>query len=205
MVVSQSDEYGGKTLKKIKSWSVVPGVFVQSDPLHDATGYDLLGDGFGLVDKSPERWQNLVKKLKQLNEESDEHTTYKLIYYARHGEGFHNRAESKYGTAAWDSHWAQKTGDGESVWGPDPLLTEKGIGQARTMNSALKKELEHGMPLPQKLYSSPFQRSATTLQITWEDILLNKGMVPKGTSMRSYLRSAESSIRHRKGLSWMDL
>lgn len=66
------------------------------------TGYDLLEDDFGLLDKSATNWQNLTTYINQLNQEADTNTTYKLIYVARHGEGFHNVAEAKYGTPAWD-------------------------------------------------------------------------------------------------------
>ena len=64
--------------------------------------YDLLDDSFGLVDKSPERWTNLTSFVETLNTASDSLTAYKLVYAARHGQGFHNVGESKYGSAAWD-------------------------------------------------------------------------------------------------------
>lgn len=64
--------------------------------------YDLLNDSFGLVDKSPERWTNLTSFIEQLNMDSDSLTAYKLVYAARHGQGFHNVGESKYGSVAWD-------------------------------------------------------------------------------------------------------
>ncbi len=35
-------------------------------------------DGFG------------VSYVKQLNKDADEYTTYKVVYIARHGEGYHN-------------------------------------------------------------------------------------------------------------------
>lgn len=63
---------------------------------------------------------------------------------------------------------------GANTQGPDPLLTPLGESQARAANEGWKKELKDGIPLPQSLYSSPLQRAARTLEITWDDILLQK-------------------------------
>lgn len=38
------------------NYTVVQGLFVQSDPGYKDDGYDVLGDSFGLIDKSLERW-----------------------------------------------------------------------------------------------------------------------------------------------------
>lgn len=64
--------------------------------------YDMLNDSFGLIDKSPNRWRNLITQINMLNANSDGLTAYKLFYVARHGEGYHNVGEAKYGTAEWD-------------------------------------------------------------------------------------------------------
>lgn len=40
---------------------------------------------------------------------------YKVLYAARHGQAYHNVAEEKYGTPAWNSHWSRETTDGEIV------------------------------------------------------------------------------------------
>lgn len=41
------------------------------------------------------------------------------------------------------------------------------------MNAGWKEQLRAGIPLPQTLYSSPLSRSASTLNITWKDILID--------------------------------
>jgi hypothetical protein len=64
--------------------------------------YDMLNDSFGLINKSESRWNDLSNRINTLNEESDSLTAYKLIYIARHGEGYHNIAEQTYGTDAWN-------------------------------------------------------------------------------------------------------
>lgn len=40
------------------------------------------------------------------------------------------------------------------------------------MNDAWRKELAAGAPVPETFYSSPLQRSAKTLEITWSDLVL---------------------------------
>jgi hypothetical protein len=39
-----------------------------------------------------------------------------VLFLARHGEGFHNIAESFYGTPAWNCYWAQRYGNGTITW-----------------------------------------------------------------------------------------
>ena len=56
-----TDQYGGKKLAGITNYTVVPGIFIQDDPKFNSTGYNLLNDSFGLIDKSPQRWTNLTK------------------------------------------------------------------------------------------------------------------------------------------------
>jgi len=49
------DRYHGKTLT-VSNYTVVQGLFKQSDPDFKDGGYDLLGASFGLIDTSPDRW-----------------------------------------------------------------------------------------------------------------------------------------------------
>lgn len=134
----------------------------------------------------------------KLNSEADQNTSYKVLYLARHGQGDHNVAESHYGTALWDSHYSKLTTDGTSrssppppfplsestdvraaPWGPDAKLTPLGISQAQSVNLAWKEQIVSSIPLPQVLYVSPFSRSASTLRLTWHDILIDPhGMKP---------------------------
>jgi len=64
-------------------------------------------------------------------------------------------------------------GDGKMIWGPDPLLTDMGVRQAKAVNKAWKEQIENGMPLPESLYSSPFTRAAHTALLTFDGILIN--------------------------------
>jgi broad specificity phosphatase PhoE len=53
-----------------------------------------------------------------------------------------------------------------------------GESQAKSANQGWKEQLKDGVPLPQTFYSSPMRRSASTLEITWRDIVLDKGVRP---------------------------
>ena len=44
-----------------REYSVVQGVFKQSDPDFNDKGYDLLNDSFGLVDQEGDRWRNFQR------------------------------------------------------------------------------------------------------------------------------------------------
>ncbi|GAA5850180.1 hypothetical protein JCM8547_001032 [Rhodosporidiobolus lusitaniae] len=163
------------------AYSVVDGFFRQSSPsfpTNDPT-YDPLQDSFGLIDKSSSRWKRFKRDIKRLNEDGEERTSVKVLFLARHGQGYHNVAESKYGTPAWNSYWSKLDGDGEITWGPDALLTPLGENQARAVNRAWKEQRDDDAPLPTSLYSSPLSRAASTLKITWEGVLL--GVVEEGT------------------------
>lgn len=48
------------------------------------------------------QWQRFEHQVFRLNRQSGRNIQYKVLYMGRHGEGFHNVAESFYGTRAWD-------------------------------------------------------------------------------------------------------
>ena len=56
----------------------------------------------------------------------------------------------------------------------DPSLTPKGEGQAEEAHAAWQKELQFGLPLPEKLYCSPLTRAIRTHQRTFD------GLLPEG-------------------------
>ena len=63
---SDTDPFAGKKLTPT-NYTVVPNVFIQDSPAFNTTGYNLLNDSFGLIDKSPGRWQNFTKSVSQSN------------------------------------------------------------------------------------------------------------------------------------------
>lgn len=146
---------------------IVPNYFKQSLAETDDTKFNYFDEHLGVI----KSWDETLTDLRRLNENSDENTVYKIFLLGRHGQGYHNLANLKYGEKAWNEHWLHLTGDGEIVWAPDPELTELGQAQARDNNYQLKIEISRGLEKPSKWYSSPFRRSVDTLIGSWKDIV----------------------------------
>ena len=53
-------------------------------------------------DHKKTQWQRFQHQVFRLNRESGRNVQYKVLYLGRHGEGYHNAAESYYGTPAWN-------------------------------------------------------------------------------------------------------
>lgn len=212
------DKYHGKTLAP-SNFTVVPGIFIQDDPKFNATGYDLLSDSFGLIDKSAKRWKNFTKwvwwggpsaplglfhlrRSLTLSRAQVRHRPQQERRRAHHLQGRlhrsprpglpqrrrvvlrHPRVELLLGAPE-----RRRQHDLGELTRPtlarlantlqaDAELTDLGIAQAQAANAGWKTQLKDNIPLPQRLYSSPMRRSASTLDITWKDILLNKGVKP---------------------------
>ncbi|KAJ7690609.1 histidine phosphatase superfamily [Mycena olivaceomarginata] len=152
-------------------YEALPGFFAQDDPLADPAVIGAVPARFGLLDSSETRWSNLTSKLRELNT-IDASSSYKLIFFGRHGQGYHNVAETKYGTKAWDDYWAKLYGDGELIWGPDPELTSVGKDQAADVSKIWTAEIAAHIPLPDRLYCSPMTRAMQTNVITFADLPL---------------------------------
>ncbi|RDX52856.1 phosphoglycerate mutase-like protein [Lentinus brumalis] len=150
-----------------REYSIVTGFFAQDDPDADAVAIGALPPRFGLLDDSADRWDRFKARIKELNAAAAPGTQYKVYFFARHGQGFHNVGEAKYGTKAWDEYWSKLDSDGELVWGPDPELTSVGLGQARAAREAWRTERASGIPLPERHYASPLQRALRTFQETF--------------------------------------
>ncbi|TFK38871.1 phosphoglycerate mutase-like protein [Crucibulum laeve] len=149
-------------------YKAIPGFFLQDE---SALSIEAIPPRLGLIDDTPERWSNFKAQIQKLNECAAPGTSYKVLFFSRHGQGYHNVAEAKYGTQAWDDYWSKLNGDGEIIWGPDPLLTPVGEQQAVDAQVAWKVELPFGIPLPDKLYSSPLTRALKTCEITFDGII----------------------------------
>lgn len=166
----------------------VPGFFAQDLPETDPKTFDYIKSNFGLLEEFPvecdelwekdatpvPRWDRFKHALAAMNRDASKHTSYRVLFLARHGQGFHNVAEVYYGTELWNSYWSKLDGNGTIVWA-DAKLTDQGIQEAENANAAWKSQLALGMPLPQSFYSSPLQRASNTLEITWSGITLDKG------------------------------
>lgn len=87
---------------------------------------DQLERSFGLIDTSPERWQNLKASIAQLQLYAPEDVQYKVLFLGkyddffqaetadrrgigRHGQGWHNAAVNKYGVEVRTAHSAESS------------------------------------------------------------------------------------------------
>ncbi|KAI8454546.1 histidine phosphatase superfamily [Phakopsora pachyrhizi] len=122
---------------------------------------------FGLIDSSSnDRWKNFQSEIDQIIRNQPTNVAHIVLFIARHGQGYHNVAESKYGTPLWDCYWSEINGDGNLTWGPDARLTELGQEQARVAGLAWSREIEDGLPIPQLFISSPLSRALYTMELT---------------------------------------
>ena len=58
-----------------------------------------------LAEKNTTQWQRFYHHINRLNEDcrrNNPDASYRLLVLGRHGEGWHNVAEEKYGTEMWD-------------------------------------------------------------------------------------------------------
>ncbi|KAH7887396.1 histidine phosphatase superfamily [Phlebopus sp. FC_14] len=155
-----------------RKYETVTGYFVQDDPRNAVPTIPQLPPRFGLVDESPARWDKFKGLIERLNLDAPSNIRYKVFFLGRHGQGVHNVAEAKYGTKAC---MGRQYGDDELTWGPDPELTDLGEEQAKSALAVWKAELAFGIPLPDKLYSSPLTRAIRTNQITFFEGLIKDG------------------------------
>jgi broad specificity phosphatase PhoE len=115
-----------------------------------------------------------------LTESAPSNVQYKLIWMGRHGEGFHNAAESYYGTPAWNCYWSLLDGNATARW-DDAKLTTNGINQALIANKFwLSRIQQQKIPVPQAYYTSPLNRCLSTANLTFSGLPLpsNEPFVP---------------------------
>lgn len=90
-----------------------------------------------------------------------------MLFLGRHGEGWHNVAETYYGTIAWYAYWCEKDGNGTVTWA-DAHLTSNGIEQAKKLSATWANQIkEKGTPPPQSYYTSPLDRTCATANFTF--------------------------------------
>ncbi|GAB1526564.1 Probable phosphoglycerate mutase pmu1 [Rhizoctonia solani] len=169
----------------------LPGYFLQTDLKAEPGTIGPNPDAFGLIDGGSKTcWSDFEAKITKLQQDAPPGTKYVVCWFGRHGQGWHNVGESKYGSKEWDEKWSLLNGDGEIIWGPDPELTDLGKLQASQAHQVWKTELarENPVPLPTRLFSSPFSRAALTLDITFSDILTHK---KDGSGLKPYVMEDE--------------
>ncbi|PSN72424.1 phosphoglycerate mutase family protein [Corynespora cassiicola Philippines] len=160
-------------------YSVVKGYFLQSEEETDDTKFDFIKQNFGLIDRKYEtdtegdlkQWQRFERFARHLNASSEEGVQYKVLFLGRHGQGWHNVAESKYGTKAWDCYWSMLEGADGMVWA-DAHLTEVGQGQAKDVHKLWSSLLPEGIPPPETYYVSPLTRTIETADLSFKGLAL---------------------------------
>ncbi|XTI84258.1 phosphoglycerate mutase-like protein [Cenococcum geophilum] len=161
------------------NYTVVPGLFLQDDPSTNVSTFNFMTTNFGLINRTyptddtckggrqATQWERFAHYVASLNREAPKNVEYKLFYMGRHGEGWHNAAESYYGTPAWNCYWSEKDGNGTVVWA-DAHLTANGISQALAVNAFWATLIvNQKIPTPESYYTSPLTRCLATANLTF--------------------------------------
>ncbi|ODV82191.1 phosphoglycerate mutase-like protein [Suhomyces tanzawaensis NRRL Y-17324] len=165
--LDQDDLYFQNLAKCDVNWrfETVQGFFKQASLETDDMKFDYVNENFGIT----KPWEQLKREVDELNEKSPPNVAYKVLFLARHGQGWHNIALQKYPKEEWFAKWRFLGTDNEITWGPDAELTELGVKQADENCVAWNNQLREGAPFPTKFYVSPLLRSIKTLERTWKD------------------------------------
>lgn len=166
------------------NYTVVTGIFQQDDAATDPSTFNFLTSNFGLINRTypsdsscPDRkhstqWQRLAHYISTLNRKAPRNERYTLFFMGRHGEGFHNAAESYFGTPAWNCYWSELDGNGTVTWA-DAKLTIDGIEQAKVVNKFWNHLIkDEKITPPETFYTSPLYRCLDTAKITFEGVKL---------------------------------
>ncbi|KAF1914070.1 histidine phosphatase superfamily, partial [Ampelomyces quisqualis] len=189
---------------KAITYSVVPEVFLQDLNFTNPTGFDYIASNFGLINRtypsdpscpsanSSTQWQRLSHYISTLNKESPKNEQYVLMFMGRHGEGYHNAAESYFGTPAWNCYWSELDGNGTHAWA-DAKLTSEGVYQAqRAHNFWTRLIKDEKITTPEKYYTSPLYRCLDTAEITFTNLTLPKSK-PFKPIVKEFLREGISA------------
>ncbi|KAI5954853.1 PMU2 [Candida theae] len=158
-----AERYSSNPDQRYWRFSAQQSFFKQSNPDTNDLEFRYTEQDFGI--EKP--WGSIVDALNELNASAPSNVQYKLIFFARHGQGWANVAGRKYSKEEWYSKWRFLGTDGEITWGPDADLTELGVKQAHENHNAWASQLQKGAPYPKSFYVSPLQRSIKTHNITW--------------------------------------
>lgn len=105
-------------------------------------------------------WAGFESQLASASDSAAAGRQIKVLYFVRHAEGIHNRAEREYGTELWEAEYALTDAY------LDADLTEFGRDDARSKGtSALEIERERGMPVIERVVVSPMARAIDTAQL----------------------------------------
>ncbi|TAQ85218.1 Sedoheptulose-bisphosphatase/4-nitrophenylphosphatase [Chlorociboria aeruginascens] len=214
------------------NYTTLTGFFLQDNNDTDPSTFDYTTTNFGLInrnypndnecDSSFTQWQKFEHYVANLNAKSGKNTNYKVLYMGRHGEGWHNAAETYYGTPAWNCYYSEMDGNGTVTWA-DAHLTPNGVKQAQVASNFWASEIANQkIPVPQSYYVSPLTRCLQTANITFSTVKLPRqypfiplikeyfregisGHTCDRRSNRTYIHDSFPGYRIEKGFSELDL
>ncbi|CAI7588446.1 unnamed protein product [Penicillium glandicola] len=205
------------TISTTINYSAVTGYFLQDETSTDASTFDYTAENFGLINRtypadkdhkkheSLTQWERFYNQVTKLNEQSSKNVEYKVLFLGRHGEGWHNAAETYYGTPAWNCYWAELTGNETATWA-DANLTPNGVTQALKANAFWQKEIkEQRIHTPDNYYVSPLTRTLQTANLTFTDLALPKNSAAFKPTIKEFFREGISihTCDHRRSRTYI--
>lgn len=183
LLLSLASSAYASSYKSHVNYTVIPSVFLQDDPTTNASTFNFTATNFGLITRSypsdktypgnPKKatqWQRLAHYISTLNFRAKPNKRYTLLFLGRHGEGYHNAAESYFGTPAWNCYWSELDGNATVTWA-DAHLTANGVNQALAVNRFWKHLLaDENITPPQTYYTSPLYRCLATANLTFSGL-----------------------------------
>jgi broad specificity phosphatase PhoE len=182
------------------NYEVVTGLFQQDDAATNPSTFNFIASNFGLINRTypsdssckrcTTQWQRLDHYIDTLNDKAKQNERYSLLFMGRHGEGYHNAAESYYGTPAWNCYWSEKDGNSTVTWA-DAQLTAAGVTQAKAVNTFWQHLIaDEKIVTPQSYYTSPLYRCLDTARITFDGLSLKPKFKPV---VKEFLREGISA------------
>ncbi|KAJ5893982.1 phosphoglycerate mutase, partial [Penicillium taxi] len=178
------------------NYTTITGYFLQDETSTDPSTFDYTTVNFGLINRTYPadeklkhnqkqtltQWERFHHQVQTLNDESHSDVEYRVLFLGRHGEGWHNAAETYYGTPAWNCYWAELNGNSTATW-HDAALTTNGINQALIAHDFWQKEInEQRIHTPDSYFVSPLTRTLQTANYTFT----NLSQHPDGQAHRNH-------------------
>ncbi|KAJ5559604.1 hypothetical protein N7513_002003 [Penicillium frequentans] len=161
------------------NYTTVTGYFMQDEASTDAGTFVYYEENFGLINrtyaadfddpasKDMTQWQRFYREVVRLNQKSPSNVEFKVFFFGRHGDGYHNDAQTYYGTPAWNCYWAELDGNGTISW-YDAALSPTGIAQAQTAHDFWQWLInDQKIHTPDAYYTSPLTRCLETANVTF--------------------------------------
>ncbi|USP78943.1 hypothetical protein yc1106_06217 [Curvularia clavata] len=163
-------------------FTVQKGFFMQSEDETDDGSFDFKKSNFGLINRTyptdsegdeekKTLWARYERYVRSLDATRKENERFKVLFLGRHGQGWHNVAETKYGTKAWDCYWSALDGADGITWA-DAHLTPIGESQAKDVHTLWSSQLALGIPPPETYYVSPLTRTIQTADLSFSSLPL---------------------------------